>query len=67
MASVRALLIGIGIGVVIGAGSALVLGDEPSFTLRNGLLKGWVVTRDKEALLCRDPMIFIRAKQIECP
>ena len=36
-------------------------------TLRNGVLAGWEVTTDNEVLLCSDPIVFIRAKQIECP
>ena len=50
----------------IAALGAAVAGDEPTFTLRNGVLEGWEVTRDDEVLLCRDPVVFIRARQIEC-
>ena len=63
---IRTLLVGIVIGVAIGWGAALVLAGEPSVTIYNGVLKGWVVTRDDESLVCSNPMIFIRAKQIEC-
>ena len=52
--------------LVDGAGSVLLVAEEPSLTIRNGILKGWVVTSDNEVLICRDPMIFIRARQIEC-
>ena len=54
------------IGVALGIGSVLLLADEPTLVLRNGILKGWEVTKDNERLVCKDPMIFIRAKQIEC-
>ena len=60
------LLAGIGLGFVHGAAGALLSADEPTFLLRNGILKGWVVTRDNETVVCRDPMIFIPARQIEC-
>ena len=66
MASVRMLLVGILIGVVLGGSAVLVLADEPSVLVRNGVLKGWAVTKDNESLVCTDPMIFVRAKQIEC-
>jgi hypothetical protein len=60
------LFVGITIGLGLATGSALLWADEPTRILRNGILKGWPVTRDNEALLCRDPVIFVRAKQIEC-
>ena len=60
------LFSGIVIGALVGVSTVFVLADEPLFTLRNGVLKGWEVTRDHEVLVCRDPMVFIRAKQIEC-
>ncbi len=60
------LFIGVVIGGLLGASSMLLLAEEPSLTIRNGILKGWAVTTDNEILVCRDPMIFIRAKQIEC-
>jgi gas vesicle protein len=66
MSSVRMLLAGLVIGAVLGGAAALAFGDEPSLTIRNGVLKGWAVTKDDEKLICTDPMIFIRAKQIEC-
>jgi hypothetical protein len=46
--------------------SAAIADNEPTFTIRNGVLEGWEVTRDDEVLLCRDPVVFIRARQIEC-
>ena len=66
MSSLGILFVGIGVGLVIGAGCALLLADEPAIVIRNGILKGWEVTKDNETLVCRDPMIFIRVKQIEC-
>lgn len=67
MSAGRLLLVGVAIGAVLGAAVASVVAGEPTVTLRNGLLKGWVVTRDNQVLLCTDPMVFVRAKQIECP
>ena len=64
--SLRLLLAGILIGVVLGGSAALVVAREPSLLLRNGVLKGWAVTRDNESLVCTDPIVFVRAKQIEC-
>ena len=66
MFSIRILCVGISVGAILGAGGVLLLADEPTLVLRNGMLKGWEVTKDNETLVCRDPMIFIRAKQIEC-
>ena len=66
MSSVRMLFTGFLIGAVLGGVAVLAFGDEPSLTIRNGVLKGWAVTKDDETLVCTDPMIFIRAKQIEC-
>jgi gas vesicle protein len=66
MSSRRLLFAGFVCGAVFGAAGALLLGEEPSILLRNGVLKGWEVTRDDESLLCKDPIVFIRAKQIEC-
>lgn len=66
MSQVRVLFIGLVIGGLLGAGSVLLVAEEPSLTIRNGILKGWVVTSDNEVLICRDPMIFIRTRQIEC-
>ena len=64
--SLRILFAGIFIGIVLGGSVAFVLADEPSLLVRNGVLKGWAVTRDDESLLCTDPIVFVRAKQIEC-
>jgi hypothetical protein len=66
MPSIRVLCVGIVVGVALGMGSVFLLADEPALVLRNGILKGWEVTKDNETLVCKDPMIFIRAKQIEC-
>ena len=67
MSTLYALLAGILSGTlmgwVIGFGHRL----EPSIPIHNGLLKGWVITTDHEALVCTDPIVFIHAKQIECP
>ena len=60
------MLVGTVIGGAIGGGGLLLLGQEPSVVIRNGVLEGWEVTRDNEELVCRDPIVFIRAKQIEC-
>lgn len=64
--SLRPLLAGILIGVILGGSAALVVAGEPSWLVRNGVLKGWAVTKDNETLVCTDPMVFVRAKQIEC-
>lgn len=61
------LLVGVVLGAAIGAAVASAIAAEPTVTLRNGVLKGWVVTRDDQVLLCTDPMVFVRAKEIECP
>jgi len=66
MSSIRVLLVGILIGAILSWRTALALGGEPSFTIYNGVLKGWAVTKDHESLVCKDPMVFIHAKQIEC-
>ncbi len=67
MSTLYALLAGILSGTlmgwVIGFGHRL----EPSIPIHNGLLKGWVITTDNESLICTDPIVFIHAKQIECP
>lgn len=59
-------LVGIVLGLGLGAGGVLLIGAEPGVWLRNGILDGWEVTRDNETLLCRDPIVYVRAKQIEC-
>ena len=61
------VMVGLAIGASIGAAVGAARAPEPAATLRNGPLEGWAVTRDDEALLCTDPMVFIHAKQIECP
>lgn len=61
------LFVGMVIGAALGVTVASAIAAEPTATLRNGVLKGWVVTRDDQALLCIDPMVFVRAKEIECP
>ena len=71
----RWLLIGLVCGVAVGsrgpdkvrATTSAVADDEPSIVLKNGVLEGWEITRDDETLVCTDPTVFIRAKQIECP
>lgn len=65
------VLAGFAAGAAAGA-AVSVLGresgaSEPVATVGNGILRGWDVTRDNEVLLCEDPVVFIRAKQIECP
>jgi hypothetical protein len=55
-------LVGAALGTLLGAFSG-----EPEVTVRNGPLAGWQVVRDDETLLCEDPMVFVRARQIECP
>ena len=64
--SPRLVLAGILIGAILGGSAALVVAGEPSVLVRNGVLKGWAVTRDNESLVCTDPIVFVRAKQIEC-
>ena len=66
MPFIRPLFAGVLVGALLGAATVLLLASEPSLTVRNGILKGWTVTTDHEVLVCKDPMIFIRAKQIEC-
>ena len=44
-----------------------LLSREPTVTIGNGPLEGWQVVRDNETLLCEDPIVFVAAKQIECP
>jgi hypothetical protein len=61
------VLAGLLIGASVGAALAWGRPAEPAALLRNGLLEGWVVTRDDEALLCTDPVVFVHARQIECP
>jgi hypothetical protein len=61
------LVAGFAIGASLGAAVASARVSDAAAALRNGVLSGWAVTRDDEALLCRDPMVFVRAKQIECP
>lgn len=59
-------LIGMLLGVVLASG-ILAFAQEPSLTVKNGTLEGWLVVRDDETLLCEDPTVFIRARQIQCP
>jgi hypothetical protein len=66
MSSLRSLLVGIAVGAALGCGLVLAVDREPSVTIDNGVLDGWVVTRDNESLVCTNPIAFIRAKQIEC-
>jgi hypothetical protein len=57
-------------GLVVGALAATALAafaQEITITLKNGTLHGWTVVRDNETLLCEDPTLFIRARQIQCP
>ncbi len=55
-------LVGATLGTLVSARSR-----EPAVLVTNGLLVGWQVVRDDETLLCDDPMVFVRARQIECP
>ena len=66
MSTGRTLLVGLAIGAAVGWGVVIAVADEPSVTIYNGVLNGWVVTRDNESLVCTNPIVFIRAKQIEC-
>ena len=66
VSSLRILFTGVLIGIVLGGSVAFVFAAEPSLLIRNGVLRGWAVTRDNESLLCTDPIVFVRAKQIEC-
>lgn len=59
-------LAGLVVGLALG-GAAVFVTQEPSVTITNGILEGWAVVRDDETLLCEDPMVFVRARQIECP
>jgi hypothetical protein len=54
------------IGAALGWGAVRAVAGEPSVTIYNGVLNGWLVTRDDESLVCTNPIVFIRAKQIEC-
>jgi hypothetical protein len=45
----------------------MAFAQEPSVTVKNGPLEGWTVVRDNETLLCEDPTVFVRARQIQCP
>ena len=55
------------LGVLVVAVAAAALTREPAVTIRNGPLEGWHVVRDDETLLCEDPIVFVQARQIECP
>jgi len=58
------------LGVLFGAALATAVvayGQEPSVTVKNGVLEGWTVARDDETILCEDPTVFVRARQIQCP
>ena len=66
MASRRALIVGVLVGVWLGATGMFLFREVSGMWLGNGILRGWEVTRDNETLLCRDPVVYIRAKQIEC-
>lgn len=57
---------GLVIGVIL-ATTLIMLAQEPTVTVRNGSLEGWTVVRDDETVLCENPMVFVREKQIECP
>lgn len=57
---------GLIIGVILGT-TLVMLAQEPAVTIKNGPLEGWSVVRDDETLLCEDPIVFVRARQIECP
>lgn len=59
-------LIGMLLGVVLATGF-LAFAQESSLPVENGALEGWTVVRDDETLLCEDPTVFIRARQIQCP
>lgn len=48
-------------------GAAALVSREPTVTIGNGPLEGWHVVRDDETLLCEDPIVFVHARQIECP
>lgn len=57
-------------GFVLGAAVAILVAarpGEPEVVIANGVLSGWQVVRDDETLLCEDPVVFVRARQIECP
>lgn len=66
VSTVRAWVVGIAIGAALGWGAVRAVAGEPSVTIYNGVLSGWTVTRDNESLVCLNPIVFIRAKQIEC-
>lgn len=58
------------LGVLMGAAFATavaLLAQEPAVSLTNGILEGWTVVRDDETLICQDPTVFVRARQIQCP
>jgi hypothetical protein len=59
-------LIGMLLGGFLTSG-ILAFAQESSYTVKNGTLDGWAVVRDDETLLCEDPTVFIRARQIQCP
>jgi hypothetical protein len=59
-------LLGLLTGLLL-AGGLATLAQEPSVTIKNGVLRDWIVTRDDETLLCEEPMVFVRARQIQCP
>lgn len=64
-----AFLCGIAVGVPLGLLLATLIhraADTARLPLA-GVLDGWAVVRDDETLLCESPVIFVRAKQIECP
>ena len=66
VSTVRALLAGLAIGAALGWVAVRAVAGEPSVTIYNGVLNGWMVTRDDESLVCTNPIVFIRARQIEC-
>ena len=66
MYSSRMFALGVVLGVGLGVSGVLLLDRELRFLPSNGVLRGWEVTRDNETLLCRDPIVYIRARQIEC-
>jgi len=61
----RMLVAALLVALLLTAGT--LLSGEPTVTIGNGPLEGWQVVRDDETLLCENPIVFVLARQIECP
>jgi hypothetical protein len=60
------MAVGGAVGLAVHPSANGLLGEPAPACSGAGILADWIVTTDDGSLLCEEPSIFARARQIQC-